>query len=89
MSSRRLAVLGVVLVPAACGVTRMQTARTVPRGETQTTWAASLVHEGDRGISANGIPLVPVDVMVRHGDTDRVNWGIRLFDGLGLLGDVK
>jgi hypothetical protein len=30
-----------------------------------------------------------LDLMVRQGITDRVDWGLRIFFGLGLLGDVK
>jgi hypothetical protein len=74
---------------AGCGVTRLQTARTVPRGETITTVAASLVHAGDRGFTIQGVPIVPIDVMVRHGATERVDWGVRTFLGLGLLADAK
>lgn len=70
-------------------MTRLQTARTVPPGETQTTVAVSLVHLGDRGFRFEGLPAVPIDVMVRHGVTDRVDWGLRTFIGLGLLTDVK
>jgi hypothetical protein len=88
--ARRLALaLGLVLL-AGCGVTRLQSARTTPRGHTRTTIGASLVHLGDRGFSVLGdIPAAPVDILVRHGATDRVDWGIRLLLGLGLLGDVK
>lgn len=90
MIARRLALaLGLVLL-AGCGVTRLQSARTTPRGHTRTTIGASLVHLGDRGFTVHGdIPAAPLDIMVRHGATDRVDWGIRLLFGLGLLGDVK
>jgi hypothetical protein len=74
---------------AGCGVTRLQSARTTPRGEIRTTIAGSAVHMGDRGFRIAGIAALPLDIMVRHGATDRVDWGIRLFFGLGLLGDVK
>ncbi|HET6146642.1 MAG TPA: hypothetical protein VFH68_03865 [Polyangia bacterium] len=70
---------------AGCGLSRLQTARTVPRGQTQTTIAASVLHTSDRGF----LPLAPLDLMVRHGATDRVDWGVRLFFGAGALGDVK
>ena len=90
MSARRLAVALGVLVSAGCGVTRLQTARTVPRGATQTTIAASLVYLGDRqSTSISGVPALPPEVMVRHGATDQLDWGIRTFFGLGLLADVK
>ena len=72
-----------------CGATRLQTARTVPRGETTTTVGASLVHAGDRGFTVEGAPLVGFELMVRHGATDRVDWGVRNFLGLGLLADAK
>jgi hypothetical protein len=81
-------VLGLA-VAAGCGVTRLQTARTVPRGETRTTLAASLIHTSDRGFTLEGIPIASVDVMVRHGATDQVDWGVRTFLGLGLLVDGK
>jgi hypothetical protein len=73
---------------AGCGVTRLQTARTVPRGQTRTTVAASLIHTSDRGFG-DDFPLTPLDLMVRHGASDRVDWGVRLFFGAGALGDVK
>jgi hypothetical protein len=87
--ARRLALaLGLTLV-AGCGFTQLQSARTTPRGLTRTTIGPSLVHLGDRGFTVQGGPVIPLDIMVRHGATDRVDWGIRLFFGLGLLGDVK
>jgi hypothetical protein len=81
--------IGLLVVTAGCGVTRLQTARTVPRGETQTTIGAGLVHLGDRGFDFQGVPAIPLELMVRHGASRRVDWGIRNFVGLGLLGDVK
>jgi hypothetical protein len=90
VSGRRAVPLVVGLaVAAGCGVTRLQTARTVPRGETRTTLAASLVHTSDRGFTVQGIPIASVDIMVRHGATDQVDWGVRTFLGLGLLADCK
>ena len=90
MIARRLALAFGLVLLAGCGVTRLQSARTTPRGDTRTTIGASLVHLGDRGFTVHGdIPAVPLDIMVRHGATDRVDWGIRLLFGLGLLGDVK
>jgi hypothetical protein len=90
VTDRRLSLAAaVVLAAAGCGVTRLQTARTVPDGETQTTLGASLVHLGDRGFSPEGIPAVPLELMIRHGAGQRVDWGIRNFFGLGVLGDVK
>jgi hypothetical protein len=83
-----LLAIGAMLAPG-CGVTRLQSARTTPRGETRTTIAGSAVHMGDRGFRIGGTAALPLDVMVRHGATDRLDWGIRLFFGLGLLGDVK
>lgn len=74
---------------SGCGVTRLQSARTTPRGETRTTIAGSAVHMGDRGFRIGGTAALPIDVMVRHGATDSVDWGVRLFFGLGALGDVK
>jgi hypothetical protein len=88
--ARRLAVAFGLVLLAGCGVTRLQSARTTPRGHTRTTIGTSLVHLGDRGFHVYGdIPAVPLDIMVRRGATDRVDWGIRLLFGLGLLGDVK
>ena len=90
MSARVLPIAIAALAAAGCGVTRLQTARTVPRGTTQTTIAASVVYMGDRqSTSISGVPAIPPEVMVRHGATDRLDWGIRTFFGLGLLGDVK
>ena len=80
-----LAPVVLLILGAGCGVTRLQTARTVPRGETRTTVAASLVHTSDRGV----LPLPALDLMVRHGATERVDWGVRLFLGAGALGDLK
>jgi hypothetical protein len=76
-------------VGGGCGVTRLQTARTTPRGQTRTTIGASLVHLGDRGYRVDGLPAVPLEVMVRHGATDHVDWGVRQLFGLGALADVK
>lgn len=90
MIARRFALAFAVMLMAGCGVTRLQSARTTPRGHTRTTVGASLVHLGDRGFTVLGdVPTVPLDLMVRHGATDRVDWGVRLLFGLGLLGDVK
>jgi hypothetical protein len=91
---RRVAVAPVLgtfaaLLSTGCGVTRLQSARPTPRGETRTTIAGSLVHMGDRGFDVGGVKALPLDIMVRHGATDRVDWGIRLFFGIGVLGDVK
>jgi hypothetical protein len=83
--------VGLVVVASAaagCGLTDLQTARTTPRGVTTTTVAAGvLINDEDR--LTRGVSGVPVDVMVRHGATDRLDWGVRLFLGLGALGDVK
>jgi hypothetical protein len=90
VSARRLAVAFASMLMAGCGVTRLQSARTTPRGLTRTTIGESLVYLGDRGFRViEGVPPIPLDIMVRHGATDRVDWGIRLLFGLGLLGDVK
>jgi hypothetical protein len=90
VTGRGLAIALALVVSAGCGVTRLQTARTVPRGITQTTIGGSLVYLGDRaGTDISGVPAIPLDVMVRHGATERVDWGIRNFFGLGLLLDVK
>jgi hypothetical protein len=85
----RCALTVALALVVGCGVTRLQTARTTPRGLTRTTIGQSLVHLGDRGFTVEGVPAIPIDVMVRHGVTDRVDWGIRPFVALGLLGDVK
>jgi hypothetical protein len=89
VTGRRFALALALVSSAGCGVTRLQTARTVPRGETQRTIAISLIHAGDRGFSAEGIPFIPIDFMVRHGFSDHVDMGIRTFIGLGFLGDLK
>ena len=72
---------------AGCGVTRLQTARTIPAGETRTTVAATLVRNDLRDDFA--VTDVPIDVMVRHGITSRTDLGVRTFFGFGLLTDVK
>lgn len=74
---------------AGCGLTHLQTARTTARGQTQTTIGASLIHTSDRGTELQGLPLVTPEIMVRHGASDRVDWGVRTFVGLGLLADLK
>ena len=90
MSPRRAApVACVVLALAGCGVTRLQTARTVPRGETRTTVAAGVVCNNQKYLPDYSVDGVPIDIMVRHGATDQIDWGVRLFLGLGLLADVK
>ena len=74
-------------VAGGCGVTRLQTARTTPAGETRTTVAASLVTNDLRDqVWLNNFP---VDVMVRHGVTPQTDFGVRLFFGLGALADLK
>jgi hypothetical protein len=80
--------LGVAVATVGCGLTNLQTARTVPAGETRTTIGAGVIHNGDRNLGG-GVSAIPVDVMVRHGVTERVDWGVRLFLGAGLLGDAK
>ena len=70
-----------------CGVTRLQTARTIPAGETRTTVAATLVRNDLRDQFT--LTDLPVDVMVRHGVTPRTDFGVRLFFGFGALADVK
>jgi hypothetical protein len=87
--ARRLALTVGLTLLGGCGVTRLQSARTTPRGETRTTIGESLVYLGDRGFEVSGVPAIPLDLMVRHGATDRVDWGIRLLFGAGLLGDMK
>jgi hypothetical protein len=89
VSARRLALAIGLVLASGCGVTRLQSARTTPRGLTRTTIGPSLVHLGDRGFYVEGVPAVPLDIMVRHGATDRIDWGVRSFFGLGLLGDMK
>jgi hypothetical protein len=87
--ARRLALAIAVVSLAGCGMTHLQTARTTPRGLTRTTIGMSLAHLGDRGFEVAGVPAVPLDLMVRTGATDRVDWGVRLLLGIGMLGDVK
>jgi hypothetical protein len=74
---------------AGCGLTRLQTARPVPRGVTQFTIAQTLVDTGDRGTDLGGVTALPIEMMVRHGITERGDWGVRNFFGLGLLLDTK
>lgn len=79
-----------VVAAAGCGMTRLQTARTVAPGTTQTTLASGLVHNqlapfGER----KHVPEIPIEVMVRHGATAQLDWGVRTFLGLGVLGDAK
>jgi hypothetical protein len=78
-----------VLALSGCGATRLQTARTVPRGETRTTVAAGVVSNNQQYLPDFRVDGFPLEVMVRHGATDQIDWGIRLFLGLGLLADVK
>lgn len=77
------------LLLGGCGVTRLQSARTVSRGETRTTVAVGIIHNRVRDLGNSGVSAFPVDVMVRHGATDRIDWGLRLLFGFGVLGDVK
>ncbi len=71
---------------AGCGLAQLQTARTEPRGQTRTTIAVSRVANNERYAY---VASWPVDIMVRHGLTDRADFGVRLFFGAGLLGDLK
>lgn len=41
------------------------------------------------GFVDQGVPLVPGELMIRHGATEQVDWGVRAFFGPGVLGDVK
>jgi hypothetical protein len=70
-------------------MTHLQTARTVAPGTTVVTLAASIADTSDRGTKVNGVPIVPVDIMVRHGLSERVDFGVRTFLGPGLLADAK
>ena len=76
-----------VAIASGCGVTRLQTARTIPAGETRTTVGASLVTNDLR--DQVWLSNLPVDVMVRYGVTPQTDFGVRLFFGLGALADVK
>jgi hypothetical protein len=78
--------VAISVLVAGCGLTSLQTARTVPWGETQTTVALSYLRN-DQPVFL--IPYLPIDFMVRHGVTDQVDLGARVFLGLGILGDVK
>ena len=90
MRLQRVPLIGLAVVAAAgCGVTRLQTARTVPRGENRTTVAAGIVTNDQENNFDSHVNGVPLDIMVRHGATDQIDWGVRLFLGLGILGDVK
>jgi hypothetical protein len=83
----RSTVMLAVALAGGCGVTRLQTARTIPAGETRTTVGASLVTNDLQ--HRVGFSAFPVDVMVRHGVTPQTDFGVRLFFGLGALADVK
>jgi hypothetical protein len=87
--ARRLALVLALLSPAGCGLTHLQSARTTPRGETRTTIAASLSHLDGGGFGAGDVPPISLDLMVRTGATDRIDWGLRFLFGIGMLGDVK
>lgn len=76
----------VSILLTGCGLTSLQTARTVPRGQTQTTVAVSYLRNDQPQFF---VPYVPLDLMVRHGATDQIDFGARAFLGLGILGDVK
>ncbi|HEX7599489.1 MAG TPA: hypothetical protein VF518_14830, partial [Polyangia bacterium] len=90
MRLQRVPLIGLAVVAAAgCGVTRLQTARTVPRGETRTTVAAGIVTNDQENNFKSHVNGLPLDLMVRHGATDQIDWGLRLFLGLGLPADVK
>jgi len=86
----RLAVAAGLASLAGCGVTHLQSARTTPRGLTRTTIGLGIGRLGDHGYELDGnVPAIPLDLMVRTGATDRVDWGLRVLFGIGMLGDVK
>jgi hypothetical protein len=88
--ARRLAVAVGLASLAGCGLNHLQSARTTPRGLTRTTIGLSAAHLGDRGYEYGaGLPAIPLDLMVRTGATDRVDFGFRTLIGIGVLGDVK
>ena len=78
-----------VLTFAGCGVTRLQTARTVPAGHTRATVAVGIIHNDVRDFVAKNVAAAPLDIMIRHGATERMDWGVRTFMGTGALVDVK
>jgi hypothetical protein len=86
---RVVAVAGLTALAGGCGMTHLQTARTVAPGTTVVTLGGSLVHTSDRGSTIQGVPIAAADVMVRHGVTDHFDFGVRSFVGLGLLADAK
>ena len=88
MSGRSASIASLLVAVAGCGMTNLQTARTVPAGESRFTVGAGVIHNSDRGWGGQ-VPAIPVDVMYRRGATDQIDWGVRLFMGEGLLGDVK
>jgi hypothetical protein len=85
----RLAVAAGAALAAGCGMTHLQTARTAAPGTTVVTLGGSLIHTSDRGSTIDGVPIGALDIMVRHGLTERLDFGVRSFFGLGLLADAK
>jgi hypothetical protein len=78
-----------LLLVGGCGVTRLQTARTVPSGETQLTVGAGAIHSGQQYLGHSWVDGGAPELMVRHGATDQVDWGVRTFLAFGLLADAK
>lgn len=91
--------MGVVCCLTACGgFAQLQTAKTLPPGKTRTTIGGTVVTSGldnARRVSFTPpqaiIPMfpLPIHLEVRHGVSDRVDFGVRLQWGLGALADVK
>jgi len=96
----RLALAGAVCwLAAGCGLAQLQTAKTTPRGKTRTTIGGTVITSGLDNARRVGFtapetisPMfpLPIHLDVRHGVSDRVDFGVRLqWGALGALADVK
>ena len=75
-----------------CGLSQLQTARTVPPGAWRTTIGAGFAYNRlikERENLVLPVSNVPVEIAVRHGINDQVDVGLRTFMGLGALADAK
>jgi hypothetical protein len=90
--------LGPLLLVVGCGFGQLQTARTIPAGQTQATIGHTFVSSGFRngrespnfdGGTTLPFVYVPPHLEVRRGLSDNVDIGGRLTFGFGFVGDVK
>ncbi len=77
------------LLFAGCGLGALQTAHTTPPGETEVALALGYVRNDMIDERGTAIGNYQPELMLRRGLSDRVDLGLSMFLGAGLLADVK